>query len=479
MKSFTDLLTEKKDHIIKKMPLLSDEEKISLIAFFKKKSNLESKIDWNKWKKLKYEDFLDVMSDTKTSRKRKAQKQRHKGIKGLKESEDYVHIRTKNQEYLVYIPLHEEASKIIASVNIGNCHGKWCIANSQARRYYRTQAKRPGKIPVMVIGNGQKYTVMINPDNAKWEVWDKENARATYGEDIPNFSIKKELMTSRIKKVYDEIRDDIWKRQKKSRTGNAEYDAAVDDYVKLGIVVEEYQQEHEDERDEYYDEITRIKNDTIKKYETLAFEAEKAADNHITGAHKGFESKVLSFRMAMRERPQGDIINNGVKEWLIANIGVYKSGNKGVYYSEREINAFIDTYKSEFGKGSDPDYTMRDMYNEIVEGIEDADYYELENFYFEYLGKRIEIDWIEDIPYEESLGHIEPPDTESYEYENYFDFLEEYAPDNFEEFDHETFRYAMYDLSDDGNIEDGEDVLEGEGLPHPKEIVEDYEENRR
>lgn len=59
--SVLDYLTEKKDHIIKKMPNLTDDQKKELIDFFKRKSNLENKIDWNKWRKLTYDDFKDVI----------------------------------------------------------------------------------------------------------------------------------------------------------------------------------------------------------------------------------------------------------------------------------------------------------------------------------------------------------------------------------------------------------------------------------
>jgi len=110
MKTFKQYIFEKKDHIIKKLPNLSPEQKKELIDFFKRKPNLEGKIDWNN-KNLTYDDFKDVMKVTKTE---KVKLVKSKGISGLKEGEDYLKLKTP-PEYEGYIPLTYEASKLIAS----------------------------------------------------------------------------------------------------------------------------------------------------------------------------------------------------------------------------------------------------------------------------------------------------------------------------------------------------------------------------
>lgn len=71
MKSFKGhLVQENKEKFINKMPMLSDAEKQIVRDFFKKKSNLENQIDWNKWKTLTFDDFKGVMKATKGDKKR-------------------------------------------------------------------------------------------------------------------------------------------------------------------------------------------------------------------------------------------------------------------------------------------------------------------------------------------------------------------------------------------------------------------------
>ena len=60
MRSFREYINEKKDHLIMRLAGLSDEEKQKVIEFFKAKSNLENKIDWNR-KDLTFNDFNKLM----------------------------------------------------------------------------------------------------------------------------------------------------------------------------------------------------------------------------------------------------------------------------------------------------------------------------------------------------------------------------------------------------------------------------------
>ena len=52
-------LLEKKDHIIRNLKNLSDDEKTQLIDFFNKHPNLENKINWND-KDLYFSDFENM-----------------------------------------------------------------------------------------------------------------------------------------------------------------------------------------------------------------------------------------------------------------------------------------------------------------------------------------------------------------------------------------------------------------------------------
>ena len=118
------LLLEKKDHLIRRLKNLSDEQKQEVIDFFKKKPNLENKINWNR-KDLTYEDFLEVMDVTKTERRRLVKSQ---GIRGLRKGKDYIPLEAP-EGVDAYIPLHYEASKLIACKDIGSGVGEWCTAS--------------------------------------------------------------------------------------------------------------------------------------------------------------------------------------------------------------------------------------------------------------------------------------------------------------------------------------------------------------
>jgi len=176
MKSYKELLIEKKDHIIKRLKNLSKEEKSLLISFFKKNPHTENKIDWNN-NNLIFNDFKDILTSVSKRKKKRALKD--KGIRGLKKGEDYINIKLKNKEYLAYIPLNYEASKSIATAHIGNCEGKWCVAYQKSSIYwqhYNYQGSNDGgssSIFVYIIGNGTKWAMDIK--GSTYDVWNAED----------------------------------------------------------------------------------------------------------------------------------------------------------------------------------------------------------------------------------------------------------------------------------------------------------------
>ena len=104
-------LYEKKDHLIKRNPNLTDSQKSEIIAVLNKYPNLEGNIDWNKSNNLTYEDFklhiLDNAGKSNSQAKRK-------GLAGLVEGEDYDILSSKNGETLYAVYSHL-ASKTLAS----------------------------------------------------------------------------------------------------------------------------------------------------------------------------------------------------------------------------------------------------------------------------------------------------------------------------------------------------------------------------
>ena len=98
-------LYEKKDHLIKKNPNLTEEQKQEIIAVLARQPSYESKIDWNRNSKLTYEDFLDVFRPLYIN---------DLDFRGLVEGKDYDLLLDKPNEKLYFIHTHI-ASKIIAS----------------------------------------------------------------------------------------------------------------------------------------------------------------------------------------------------------------------------------------------------------------------------------------------------------------------------------------------------------------------------
>ena len=104
-------LYEKKDHLIRRNPNLTDAQKSEIIAVLNKYPNLEGNIDWNKSKDLTYEDFKLRILDNAGKSNSQAKK---KGVTGLVEGEDYDILSSKNGETLYAVYSHL-ASKTLAS----------------------------------------------------------------------------------------------------------------------------------------------------------------------------------------------------------------------------------------------------------------------------------------------------------------------------------------------------------------------------
>jgi len=156
------LLFEKKDHIIKRLNNLTDEQKEVLINFFKDRPNLESKIDWNNTE-LTFSDFSDVMKPSKTQKKKSF---KIHGLDDMTEGDDYLKFPI--QEYPAFIPLTHDASVKLASHYIGNSEGQWCTAQSDDDDYFYEYCVESGKVLIYIITDKTKYAVATNP-NASFE----------------------------------------------------------------------------------------------------------------------------------------------------------------------------------------------------------------------------------------------------------------------------------------------------------------------
>ncbi|MCK9544370.1 MAG: hypothetical protein M0R03_20315, partial [Novosphingobium sp.] len=183
LKEYKKLL-EKKDHIIKRLRNLTDEQKNELINFFNKKPNLESKIDWNN-KDLTFDDFKEIMNTSKTERKKSV---KNVGISGLVLGEDYLDFPTPNKNFTAYIPLNYEASKLIASKDIGYCEGKWCTAYQKTDKHWNEYVVQKEIVLIYIIGKNTKYALacslkLLDADKEWIEVFNKNDNKIS----VPTF----------------------------------------------------------------------------------------------------------------------------------------------------------------------------------------------------------------------------------------------------------------------------------------------------
>ena len=101
-------LYEKKDHLIRRNPNLTDGEKQEIIELLGKHPSYENKIDWNKSNSLTYEDFMSILRPLYIN---------DLDPRGLIEGEDYDILYESEDEVLYSVYTHD-ASKILASNSV-------------------------------------------------------------------------------------------------------------------------------------------------------------------------------------------------------------------------------------------------------------------------------------------------------------------------------------------------------------------------
>ena len=101
-------LYEKKDHLIRRNPNLTDGEKAEIIELLGRHPSYENKIDWTKNKSLTYEDFLKVLRPLYIN---------ELDPRGLIEGQDYDILYESDDEVLYFVRTYD-ASRILASNNV-------------------------------------------------------------------------------------------------------------------------------------------------------------------------------------------------------------------------------------------------------------------------------------------------------------------------------------------------------------------------
>ena len=101
-------LYEKKDHLIRRNPNLTDEQKQEIIELLGKHPSYENKIDWNKSNSLTYENFLSILRSLYIN---------DLDPRGLIEGQDYDILYESEGEALYSVHTYD-ASRILASNNV-------------------------------------------------------------------------------------------------------------------------------------------------------------------------------------------------------------------------------------------------------------------------------------------------------------------------------------------------------------------------
>lgn len=173
-------LQEDKTHLINKLNL-TDEQKNTLIAFFKSHPNYESKVDWNN-KNLTFEDFSELLAlegNTKSSKKKY-------GLSGKAQIEDLVldkdyRVLAQTEDYIIYYPMNFKASEVLAKPTTPpeGVTGKWCICGKNYSpgtqdQHWNSYTTR-GIDFIFVFLKETKWAVARYPDRKSFEIFDQED----------------------------------------------------------------------------------------------------------------------------------------------------------------------------------------------------------------------------------------------------------------------------------------------------------------
>ena len=176
-------IEEKKDHLIvkhKDFKSLPKEKQEWLINYFKSRDNPPNMtIDWLKLNNYDIEDiYKATLEKSKTALKKAVKKA---GIEGLKEGEDYIEldISKYTNTYKAYVPLHWEASKLIASSKVGRCEGKWCTAYQKDSSHWVQHTKTDKAVLIYLVDTSEsdKYAIKYFINYPKIDVWDPNDRK--------------------------------------------------------------------------------------------------------------------------------------------------------------------------------------------------------------------------------------------------------------------------------------------------------------
>jgi len=455
MKSFIKYITEANySRFLKKNKNLNTDQRNEINYFFSKiNTQAGSKIDWQnkKIRNMTYDDFENIILNSKSGRRKNLKSINIPGKKG----EDYWPVKLKTKGFIANIPLNHKTANYMNSCKYGTIDVNYCIGWGDDAEYWDSHVIDDQELPVYIIDGDRKWVVIIDDGNHSYQVWDKLNQRdisKSNKEPIPGFSIKKELLNSRMKKVYDEIREDFYTEDDRNDENEHEYDRsdAINDYNEFISNIESAKKDLEEGRDEYYKILSDTYNDTLEYYENLRDEFEEK----MTSAEEKMDS------VEEKKDELDGIISDDYPDKT--EDGVYMYKYNGSYWTMEQLNVLFDDIYDLFQKyeSQKEDFEEQwniydDAYNEIDE-IDDGDGYEMSSKYDDY-------EWQGDIPeefsYEQNINipHI------SY-YNEYIDFLEYFGFTIDEDYIQEKIWSYIYEDS----LSSAEEALSSAGLYTPE-----------
>lgn len=156
-------LLEKKDHIIKKLNNLTDEQKQSAIDFFSKHPNYENEIDWNR-KDLSWKDFEDVINKPRVSKNQMKKASKSDNTNWLTEGSFYE-VLYEGEKFTIYQPLTYIGSRYLASQDVAPYTvSKWCISYQKTRDYWKEYTSNRRCVFLFVFTDSHKYALQIPVD---------------------------------------------------------------------------------------------------------------------------------------------------------------------------------------------------------------------------------------------------------------------------------------------------------------------------
>lgn len=281
MKSFTEYLNEADyKRFLKKNKNLNDEQRKEINKYYSRTNTQAGSImNWQskEFRNMTYDDFVDDMINYKSGFKEKL-KVNIPGSQG----KDYWQVRLKTKGFLAYIPLHQKTAEFFNSAKFGTCKTRHCIGWEDDPSYWDEHVIDNQEVPVYIIDGRGKWVVIIVDGNRKYQVWDKRNKEdiSKYNKNpIPGLDIKKELMTSKLKSLYDDIREEFYNENERNEEIEPDWDDARSDYDQIIRHMNDAQSEYEGNIEDFNSEMNDIKYTTLEKYDELRKSAELLSDS--------------------------------------------------------------------------------------------------------------------------------------------------------------------------------------------------------